>query len=154
MKPLHILWLCSSPSNAKPTLFIADHINIGLGPFEYLREQRRLAHPLRDLRPKNIVQLLFCRSCRYDTRIRKAGDKPQEHSGLQTGLTNTLARFDTDLRVVRQVHCRLCLPFIRFKLQYFPEINDRIISPYRYAFIKEVRQPIHITVHSVPSLTL
>ena len=34
VKTLHILWLCSSPSYGKPTLFVANHINIGLRPFE------------------------------------------------------------------------------------------------------------------------
>ena len=140
MEALHILWLCSSPSNTKPTLFIANHINIGLCPFQKHREQLRLAHPLRNLRPEDIVQLLFGWCCRNDSWIWETGYEPKKYCCLKTSLSYTLSRFNTDLRVCRQISCSFCLPFIRFKVEHLPEEHNRIISPQRYAFIKEFRE--------------
>ena len=78
METLHILRLRSGPGYRKPPLFIADHINIGLRPFKEHGEQWRVVHPLIDLGPQYIMQLLLCWSRCNDSRIWETYYKPQK----------------------------------------------------------------------------
>ena len=75
----------------EPLLRLVSHIQFFLRPDQIVFQCRVASHPLADLRPQNIIELVLGRCRAWNLRKRSCYHKPKNRPGLHRTLTDTVS---------------------------------------------------------------